>query len=392
MHRFGNGWLLLMAALVALPVTAFAKKKKEPAPPAAGSAVRESTNEELIETATGDAFTRVDDAKPARFRLTGPAKFQVDFRQSLKAEERPTVVLSIFAEGKPVQSYRVPAKAGGGDWKNGLKASQATGFLLEVPAGAQVWEFRVKGATEHGGAILLVAADKARKPLAATSPVLKASVAVAAASPSTSPSPVPATSPLPAATPVASSASASGRSTPRSLAVEAGAVGYVRWSAKRFDPVAPGISVSVLRPMGPMGPGELAVGAAVGWRHHTGGRTFEEYRGRVLPPYIADVDAFPIEAVGRVTRPIGSVEALLQAGLGLEYARSSFTKADDVPRRWRENDWAPTASLAAGAERSLGGGKLGVRVGARLARHAFAAHDFEVLHGVESTIAWRRSF
>lgn len=221
-------------------------------------------------------------------------------------------------------------------------------------------------------------------------------VARATASPSASPAPasavkpVPAKTAAPAATPVASSAS--GRSSRKSFAVEAGAVGYVRWSAKRFDPVAPGISVSVLRPMGPMGPGELAVGAAVGWRHHTGGRTFEEYQGRVLPPYIADVDAFPIEAVGRVTRPFGGVEALLQAGLGLEHARSSFAKTSDLPRRWRENDWAPTASLAAGAERSLAGGKLGVRVGARLARHAFTAHDFEVLHGVESTIAWRRSF
>lgn len=269
MHQFGGKSLLAFALLV-MPGAAYAKKK-DPAPPPPGSAVRESANEELLETATGDAFTRLDDAKPARFRLTGPA-----------------------------------------------------------------------------------------------------------ASPS---APAPVVSPPP--TP---------RSDPERLAVEAGAVGYVRWAAKRFDPVAPGISVSVLRPIGARGPGDLAVGASTGWRHHTGGRTFEEYRGRVLAPYVADVDAVPIEIIARGTRPMGGTAVLVQAGLGLEYARSSFAKTDDLPRRWRENDWAPTASLAAGAERSLGGGMLGVRVGGRLARHAFTAHDFEILHGVESTLSWRRSF
>ena len=89
---------------------------------------------------------------------------------------------------------------------------------------------------------------------------------------------------------------------------------------------------------------------------------------------------------------LGSLDAFVQFGLGLEYARSSFAKADDVPPRWRENDWAPTVSLGTGANRPLLGGRLGVRVGARFARHAFAAHDFELLHGVETSVVWGKNF
>lgn len=226
-----------------------------------------------------------------------------------------------------------------------------------------------------------VAAKEEKKP---ASPAKKP---VPAASPTASPSP----SPSPKATPVvvAAAPKAASASSRSSFAVEAGVVGYVRWAAKRYDPVAPGVSVTVLRPIGA---GSLSAGPAIGWRHHTGGRTLGEYGGRVLPPYHADVEAVPIEGVARWTGRSGSLRILLQAGGGLEYARSSFVKADETPRRWRENDWAITTSAGAGAQRHLLGGELTVRVGARFARHAFTAHDFELLHGVESTLGWQRSF
>ena len=88
----------------------------------------------------------------------------------------------------------------------------------------------------------------------------------------------------------------------------------------------------------------------------------------------------------------GSWTGRAQGGLGLELARSSYENAGDVPRRSRENDWAPTASLGLSAARPLAGGQLAAGIGTRFARHAFAAHSFEVLHGVELSVAYGRSF
>lgn len=128
--------LVGLALLLAAPAHAKKKKKAEP-----GTVTAESEAAPLALAASGDAYVRLDDAKPARFTLTGPAKFQVDFRLVFLGEERPTVVLSMFADGKPVQSYRVPSRSGGGDWKDSMmKASLGTGFYVELPEGEQTWE------------------------------------------------------------------------------------------------------------------------------------------------------------------------------------------------------------------------------------------------------------
>lgn len=223
-------------------------------------------------------------------------------------------------------------------------------------------------------------------PKAAASPKA-AATPKAATSPKASVTTKPAASPAAAASAAANPTAAASR-RPR-LAVEVGPVGYVRWSARRFDPVAPGLAVTVLRDAGPRG---FSFGVGVGWRHHTGGRTFEEYRGRVLPPYVADVEAVPLEGIARYSRPVGRLTSFLQVGGGMEYARSSFARADRLPRRTVENDWAPTFSSALGVELPLAGGQLGTHAGVRFARHAFAAHDFELLHGVEGALTWRKSF
>lgn len=396
--------LVGLALLLATPA-AHARKKKKAEP---GTVAAESEAAPLTLAASGDAYVRLDDAKPARFTLTGPAKFQVDFRLVFLGDERPTVVLSLFAEGKPVQSYRVPSRSGGGDWKDSMmKASLGTGFYVDVPEGEQTWELRTKGTAPSGAAVYVVNAPLSKKPLASTAPVLRtapAAVAIASATVTPSPAAPPVAAASPAASPVAAaspSASPAATATPLAAvtprpasgawAAEAALIGYVRWAEKPLDPVAPGIAVTVLRPIGlTAGPAAMSAGAAVGWRHHTGGRTLAEYRGRILAPYVADIEAVPIEAVVRGAAPIGGIGAFAQAGAGMEYARSSYAKADGLRRR--ENDWALTESLAAGVERPLFGGRAGARVGARFSRHSFAVHEMDLLHGVETALQWSRSF
>lgn len=367
----------LLAMLLAGCAHGVPPSAKPPASDPPGTVRAVASAGALTDAATGDAFTKFDVSHPARLALTGPQRFQADVRLVYDGQP-PSAVLVINADETPVQAYKLPAKPFG-TWKEGGKASTPTGFFVEVPAGTQQWELQLRGGSGLTGAIRVVPAAAARTPLAATAPVLARKVVAAA--PAVTPAVTPTTTPVP--TPSRAPAKSG------AVSLEAAAGGYVRWSARRFDPVAFGVGLTALRPVAVDG---VSAGAAIGWRHHTGGRTFEEYQGRVLAPYIADIDAVPIEAVARYTRPLGGMTGFAQAGAGLEYARSSYARSDRYPRRVRENDWAPTFSSAAGAQMPLFGGTLGARVGVRFARHAFAAHDFELLHGAETMASWQRSF
>ena len=170
--------------------------------------------------------------------------------------------------------------------------------------------------------------------------------------------------------------------------VEIAALVYTRFSALRYSPIAPGFALSLWKPVAPA----IEVGASTGWRHMSGRRSAGDYNGRVLPEYVVDIDAIPLEAVARLSRPQGRWSLFAQGGAGAEFARSDFASADRVPRRRIQNNWAATFSARVGASKPLGQGRLGISLGARSSRHAFRDHDFDVLHGVETELGWSRPF
>lgn len=306
---------------------------------------------------TGEAARK----KPFSVTLEGPASVPVTITLKANPAKKPapaTLWIDIFQDGKGLK--RISAAPG--------KAGTTT---LNVPAGKHVYEFKAEDPASLSAAISWTAPAKG-------------GTAVAAATPAATPAAAAPAAPAASAGPVAARSGSRDR-----LAVEGAVLAFARFSEKRYDLATLGISITALKPINDA----VSVGGAIGWRHLSGARTFDDYQGRVLPPYVLDIDVVPIEMVGRYTRPLsGKLSMRGQAGLGLEYAKSSYENASDVPRRTTENDWAPTYSLGLGADRRMAGGTLGATVGIRFARHAFAAHSFDLLHGAEIGLGYTRGF
>lgn len=297
--------------------------------------------------------------KPLSITLEGPAKVPVavSVERDPKAKAAPaTLWFDVYQDGKGLKRLKtVPGKAARLD--------------LDVPAGQHVFEFRLGDPAASKASFTWTA------PAAATSAPAAANAPSAASA-----EPVPAGA---AAAPARDSARRAG-----GFAWEAGLLAYTRFSAKRYEPAAPGFFAVAWRPMGEA----FSIGGGVGLRHMSGERTEADYEDRVLPPYVLTVDVVPIEARARWSRAFSGNALRLDVGAGFELARSSYENAADVPRRTVENDWAPTVSAGAGLGRAMGGGSVGIGAGVRFARHAFAAHDFDLLHGVEVTAGYARGF
>lgn len=143
--------------------------------------------------ASGESWWPVSPSAPASFVLTGPARFQVGVRVNIPADLAAGAagIVSIRTGGKPLAQFRLQPKAGTDTWKDqpAFKPSPAVGFLVDVAAGDQVYEFRLNGGGDFGGAVRVIDASQSKRPLPATAPVVKipapppTAVAVAAATP-----------------------------------------------------------------------------------------------------------------------------------------------------------------------------------------------------------------
>lgn len=321
------------------------------------------------------ASGEITPAKPLTLSLEGPATIPITVRviPTTKAKQVPELWLDLLLDGKKIRRVGGPPNA-------------TVALSIKVPAGTHVAEIRAKDPRIASASVawtLPTASVAAAKTPSSPPPAAKAAPAV---TPPTATVAVPSPASTPAssnARPATASAGGDGRW------IEVGALFYTRVSALRYQPAAPGISVTGLEAL----PGRpVAVGASIGWRHMAGKRAQSDYAGRVLPSYVVDVDAVPMEGIARGLRPAGAWTGWVEGGIGAEFAKSSYARADLVPTHRIENDWAFTGSLRAGASRPLGGGTLGISIGARAARHAFRDHNFEVLHGVETQVAWGKRF
>ena len=147
--------------------------------------------------AGGESWWLVSPSMPASFVLTGPARFQVGVRVNIPADLAAGAagIISVRTGGKPLAQFRLQPKAGPDTWKDqtAFKPSPAVGFLVDVAAGDQVYEFRLNGGGDFGGAVRVIDASQSKRPLPATAPVVKipappaTAVAVAAATPTPKP-------------------------------------------------------------------------------------------------------------------------------------------------------------------------------------------------------------
>jgi hypothetical protein len=298
---------------------------------------------------TGDAAAK----KPLAVTLDGPATVPVAVTvkpatTKAGAKAPMTLWVDIYLDGAKLKRVNGPP---------GAEAS----LSLTVPAGTHLYEFRADDPASASASIRWTAPAKA--PVEAVAPV----------------------APVPTPAPVAAMASTG--KVPMTLDV--GVLVYTRMSNPIYGAVAPGISLALFRPLG----GPLSAGVGASWRHMSAKRTFADYNGRVLAPYVLDVDAVPLEALGRYSIPAGTWTLDAQGGIGAEFARSNFQKANLAPRARRiENDWAFTASIGGGATRNMGAGTVTVSVAARAARHSFDAHGYDLLHGVETGVSYCHPF
>ncbi len=142
----------------------------------------------LNEQATGDSFAQISTQDPVIFTLTGPGKFQVDFRVNVKKKggALKPVNLEIFAGDSILTQLRINARAGrGGAWRNekDIKPSEPASFILQLAAGTQNVMFRIDESAVNGAAVNVVEAGQARKQLPADTPVLEVPVIAAAETP-----------------------------------------------------------------------------------------------------------------------------------------------------------------------------------------------------------------
>lgn len=192
--------LLLMAvggpALAANPGTAA---------PASGGGV-------LVDATTGESWSKVAAKAPAKWTLTGPARFQVGFRLNIPTssdEAVPAGIVMVRHGGKPLAQYRLQPRPGKETWKDeaAFKPSLAVGFLVDVAPGDQTYEFGLNGGAAAGGAVYVIDAAKSTRPLAANAPVVAIPAAPLVATAATpTPAPAPASTPAPGADAVATPA------------------------------------------------------------------------------------------------------------------------------------------------------------------------------------------
>lgn len=182
--------------VVMLPLVARADKADPP-----GSSKLISDSPFLVDTQSGDTFSQISATDPVSFALTGPGKFQVDFRVNLKRKgSAKPVNLEIFAGGSLLTQLRINSRAArGGSWRKvtEFKPSESAGFYLSLDAGSQIVIFRIDEGATLGAAVNIVEASASQHPLAADAPVLQVPVdaSPAGTTPSDSTTPVAKTEP-----------------------------------------------------------------------------------------------------------------------------------------------------------------------------------------------------
>lgn len=164
----------------------------------------------LIEEKTGDAYVRFSPSEPAKFLLTGPGRMQAELRANLAADATPSaaeaMVVSVFLGGKVAARFRVQPTRPSADssaWKGetAIRPSQPVGFFIDVEPGPQLFEIKINGGPRGGASLLLGSTATAKRPLAATAPVIAsrpapspvAHTAPSASAPTPDPTPIPIT-------------------------------------------------------------------------------------------------------------------------------------------------------------------------------------------------------
>ena len=108
----------IVLLLIAVGAPAFAADPGTAAPAPGGV---------LVDAATGESWSKVAAKAPAKWTLTGPARFQVGFRLNIPAnEEIPAGIVMIRHGGKPLAQFRLQPKSGKDTWKDeaGFKPSR----------------------------------------------------------------------------------------------------------------------------------------------------------------------------------------------------------------------------------------------------------------------------
>lgn len=166
-----------------------------------------SKNGSAVDPGTGDSYVQVSPTEPAKFLIVGPGKLQADMRVNIAAgQTQGPVSVEVLLAGKTLQRFRIQPKPGATAWKDrtDVMPSMPVGFYMEVDPGPHAYEVRVSGAPKGAG-LFLVAAGKARRPLAANAPVIPArppaAIATPAPTPSTGPTAIAAAGPTPRAPP-----------------------------------------------------------------------------------------------------------------------------------------------------------------------------------------------
>lgn len=199
---------ILVGLLLALPASALAAEAPKLL----------SRGALLTERTTGDAYVRISPSEPARFLVSGPGRLEAAVRANLAAGGTPSpaedMVVSIVLVGRPAGSLRIQPKAStdAATWKGetAFRPSEAVGFFIDLGPGPQICEVKVSGGPAGGAALLLVPAEKSKRPIAASAPVFSrgpASPVAAAASAAAAPRVVAAAS-APSATPAVATATA----------------------------------------------------------------------------------------------------------------------------------------------------------------------------------------
>ena len=156
---------------LSLSTAAFADKADPP-----GTSKLISDSPFLVEAQSGDTFSQISATDPVSYALTGPGKFQVDFRVNLKRKGAAKPVnLEIFAGGSLLTQLRINSRpARGASWRkvSDFKPSESAGFYLNLEAGSQIVIFRIDEGATLGAAVNIVETSQAKHPLASDAPVL----------------------------------------------------------------------------------------------------------------------------------------------------------------------------------------------------------------------------
>jgi hypothetical protein len=137
----------------------------------------------LVDAASGETFSQISPSEAVSFALTGPRKFQVDFRVNIKRKGAPRPVnLEIFAGGSLLTQLRINARPSHtAAWRavNEFKPSESAEFFLTLEAGSQVVVFHIDEGATLGAAVNIVDANHAKRAFARDAPVLSVPVEAA---------------------------------------------------------------------------------------------------------------------------------------------------------------------------------------------------------------------